>query len=93
MNSSRATIGDQQSKHVSQITANFREGLSVIPTHVSRRYALKTADAGHLTRRPVDATQDVIVTELDREIFDGIERAAFPTVHRLFALAGRCAFV
>lgn len=52
------------------ITANFREGLSVleyfISTHGARKgladTALKTADAGYLTRRLVDVAQDVIIT-------------------------------
>ncbi len=55
------------------ITANFFEGLSVIEyfisTHGARKgladTALKTADAGYLTRRLVDVAQDVIVSELD----------------------------
>jgi DNA-directed RNA polymerase subunit beta' len=55
------------------ITANFREGLTVlqyfISTHGARKgladTALKTADAGYLTRRLVDVAQDVIVTEQD----------------------------
>jgi len=55
------------------ITANFVEGLSVIEyfisTHGARKgladTALKTADAGYLTRRLVDVAQDVIVTEID----------------------------
>jgi DNA-directed RNA polymerase subunit beta' len=55
------------------ITANFREGLSVlqyfISTHGARKgladTALKTADSGYLTRRLVDVSQDVIVTEED----------------------------
>src|SRR5437868_4902401 len=62
------------------ITANFREGLSVlqyfISTHGARKgladTALKTADSGYLTRRLVDVAQDVIVTEQDCETFDGI---------------------
>jgi len=53
----------------SPITANFREGLSVleyfISTHGARKgladTALKTADAGYLTRRLVDVAQDVVV--------------------------------
>ncbi len=53
------------------IRANFREGLSVqeffISTHGSRKglsdTALRTADSGYLTRRLVDVSQDVIVTE------------------------------
>ena len=55
------------------IKANFREGLSVqeyfISTHGSRKgltdTALRTADSGYLTRRMVDISQDVIVTEED----------------------------
>ncbi len=55
------------------ITANFLEGLSVIEyfisTHGARKgladTALKTADAGYLTRRLVDVAQDVIITEKD----------------------------
>ncbi|HLE60818.1 MAG TPA: DNA-directed RNA polymerase subunit beta', partial [Thermoanaerobaculaceae bacterium] len=55
------------------ITANFREGLSVlqyfISTHGARKgladTALKTADSGYLTRRLVDVSQDVIITEAD----------------------------
>jgi len=55
----------------SPITSNFREGLSVleyfISTHGARKgladTALKTSDAGYLTRRLVDAAQDLIVTE------------------------------
>lgn len=57
----------------SPITANFREGLSVleyfISTHGARKgladTALKTADAGYLTRRLVDVAQDVIINEVD----------------------------
>jgi len=57
----------------SPITANFREGLTVleyfISTHGARKgladTALKTADAGYLTRRLVDAAQDVIINEID----------------------------
>lgn len=55
------------------ILANFKEGLSVleyfISTHGARKgladTALKTADAGYLTRRLVDVAQDVIITETD----------------------------
>jgi len=57
----------------SPITANFREGLSVleyfISTHGARKgladTALKTADAGYLTRRLVDVAQDVVITMKD----------------------------
>ncbi len=62
------------------ITANFREGLSVIQyfisTHGARKgladTALKTADSGYLTRRLVDVAQDVIVTKEDCGTIDGI---------------------
>jgi DNA-directed RNA polymerase subunit beta' len=62
------------------ITANFREGLTVIQyfisTHGARKgladTALKTADSGYLTRRLVDVAQDVIVTEEDCGTIDGI---------------------
>ncbi|QBL10584.1 DNA-directed RNA polymerase subunit beta' [Rheinheimera sp. D18] len=55
------------------ITANFREGLSVlqyfISTHGARKgladTALKTANSGYLTRRLVDVAQDLVVTEKD----------------------------
>lgn len=66
------------------ITANFREGLSVlqyfISTHGARKgladTALKTANSGYLTRRLVDAAQDVIVSELDCFTVDGISVSA-----------------
>ena len=55
------------------ILSNFKEGLSIleyfISTHGARKgladTALKTADAGYLTRRLVDVAQDVIITEYD----------------------------
>jgi DNA-directed RNA polymerase subunit beta' len=66
------------------ITANFREGLSVlqyfISTHGARKgladTALKTADSGYLTRRLVDVAQDVIVVEHDCGTEAGIEVTA-----------------
>jgi DNA-directed RNA polymerase subunit beta' len=62
------------------ITANFREGLSplqyFISTHGARKgladTALKTANSGYLTRRLVDVSQDVIVSEEDCRVSDGI---------------------
>src|SRR6476661_1695525 len=62
------------------ITANFREGLTVlqyfISTHGARKgladTALKTANSGYLTRRLVDIAQDVIISELDCGTTDGI---------------------
>jgi DNA-directed RNA polymerase subunit beta' len=66
------------------ITANFREGLSVlqyfISTHGARKgladTALKTANSGYLTRRLVDVAQDAIVNEYDCGTMDGIEMSA-----------------
>jgi len=63
------------------ITANFREGLTVlqyfISTHGARKgladTALKTANSGYLTRRLVDVAQDVVVVEEDCGTLDGIE--------------------
>jgi len=63
------------------ITANFREGLTVlqyfISTHGARKgladTALKTANAGYLTRRLVDVAQDVVITEHDCGTMDGID--------------------
>lgn len=62
------------------ITANFREGLTVhqyfISTHGARKgladTALKTANSGYLTRRLVDVAQDVVVTEVDCGVDDGL---------------------
>jgi len=62
------------------IIANFKEGLSVleyfISTHGARKgladTALKTADAGYLTRRLVDVAQDVIISEIDCGTIRGI---------------------
>jgi len=62
------------------ITANFREGLTVlqyfISTHGARKgladTALKTADSGYLTRRLVDVAQDMIITEVDCGTLNGI---------------------
>ncbi|RME20083.1 MAG: biotin/lipoyl-binding protein, partial [Candidatus Zixiibacteriota bacterium] len=66
------------------VIANFREGLSVleyfISTHGARKgladTALKTADAGYLTRRLVDVAQDVIVREEDCGTILGLEVSA-----------------
>ncbi|MFW6210708.1 MAG: DNA-directed RNA polymerase subunit beta' [bacterium] len=66
------------------IKSNFREGLSVIEyflsTHGARKgladTALKTADAGYLTRRLIDVAQDVIITEEDCGTINGINATA-----------------
>jgi len=66
------------------ILANFKEGLSVleyfISTHGARKgladTALKTADAGYLTRRLVDVAQDVIISEEDCGTLRGITISA-----------------
>ena len=66
------------------ITANFREGLNVlqyfISTHGARKgladTALKTANSGYLTRRLVDVTQDLVVTEDDCGTMNGVNMKA-----------------
>ena len=68
----------------SPIKSNFREGLSVleyfISTHGARKgladTALKTADAGYLTRRLCDVAQDVTITEEDCGTIMGLEISA-----------------
>ncbi|NWF49372.1 MAG: DNA-directed RNA polymerase subunit beta' [Ignavibacteriaceae bacterium] len=72
------------------IIANFKEGLSVleyfISTHGARKgladTALKTADAGYLTRRLVDVAQDVIISEVDCGTILGIEITALKDVEQ-----------
>jgi len=67
------------------IIANFKEGLSIleyfISTHGARKgladTALKTADAGYLTRRLVDASQDVVVKIDDCGTLRGLEVSAY----------------
>jgi DNA-directed RNA polymerase subunit beta' len=67
------------------ILSNFLEGLSVqeyfISTHGARKgladTALKTADAGYLTRRLVDVSQDVVIREVDCDTLRGIDTTAF----------------
>ncbi len=62
------------------ITHNYKEGLSVleyfITTHGSRKgisdTSLKTADAGYLTRRLIDVSQDIIITEVDCGTKEGL---------------------
>jgi DNA-directed RNA polymerase subunit beta' len=68
----------------SPITSNFREGLTVLEYYISSHgarkgladTALKTADSGYLTRRLVDVSQDVIITEPDCGTLNGIEVSA-----------------
>jgi len=72
------------------IVANFKEGLTVleyfISTHGARKgladTALKTADAGYLTRRLVDVSQDVIITEVECSTILGIEIKALKDVEQ-----------
>ena len=67
------------------ITANFREGLSILDYFVSSNgarkglsdTALRTADSGYLTRRLVDVSHNVIVREIDCGTEEGIEVSAF----------------
>lgn len=64
----------------SAITANFREGLTVsqyfLSTHGARKglsdTALKTANSGYLTRRLIDVTQDLVITEEDCNTENGL---------------------
>ncbi len=66
------------------IIANFREGLSIleyfISTHGARKgladTAMKTADAGYLTRRLIDVAQDAIIAEIDCGTIQGVETGA-----------------
>ena len=66
------------------ILSNFKEGLSIleyfISTHGARKgladTALKTADAGYLTRRLVDVSQDVIITDEDCGTLRGLAETA-----------------
>jgi DNA-directed RNA polymerase subunit beta' len=66
------------------IRANFKEGLSVIEFFISTNgarkglsdTALKTADAGYMTRRLVDVAQDVVINEEDCGTINGIDYAA-----------------
>ena len=63
------------------ITANFREGLTVlqyfISTHGARKgladTALKTANSGYLTRKLVDVAQDLVITEMDCDTSEYVE--------------------
>ena len=63
------------------IKSNFKEGLSVIEFYISTNgarkgladTALKTADAGYLTRRLVDIAQDVVINEVDCGTINGLE--------------------
>ena len=78
------------------ITANFREGLSVlqyfISTHGARKgladTALKTANSGYLTRRLVDVAQDCIITEEDCGTIDGIYVSALVEGGEIIETAG-----
>ncbi|MCG8573166.1 MAG: DNA-directed RNA polymerase subunit beta', partial [Spirochaetes bacterium] len=66
------------------IKSNFKEGLSVFEFYISTNgarkgladTALKTADAGYLTRRLVDIAQDVVVNEIDCGTINGIDMTA-----------------
>ncbi|PKQ60674.1 DNA-directed RNA polymerase subunit beta' [Labilibaculum filiforme] len=75
------------------ILSNFKEGLSVleyfISTHGARKgladTALKTADAGYLTRRLVDVAQDVIITEQDCGTLRGLTTGAIKNQEEVVA--------
>ncbi|GMV65712.1 MAG: hypothetical protein AMXMBFR75_15100 [Candidatus Hinthialibacteria bacterium] len=88
----------------SPIESNFKEGLTVleyfISTHGARKgladTALKTAEAGYLTRRLVDVAQDVIITEKDCGTISGMEVAVIKEGDQVIEslkdrILGRCA--
>jgi len=78
------------------IISNFKEGLSIleyfISTHGARKgladTALKTADAGYLTRRLVDVSQDVIINEDDCGTLRGLEVSALMKNEEVFESLG-----
>ena len=87
------------------ITANFREGLSILDYFISSNgarkglsdTALRTADSGYLTRRLVDVSHNVIVREIDCGTDEGIEVSAFADGKEIIEslklrIAGRTAF-
>ncbi len=79
------------------ILSNFKEGLSIleyfISTHGARKgladTALKTADAGYLTRRLVDVSQDVIINEEDCGTLRGLEVKALKKNDEVVVSLGR----
>ena len=80
----KAGVTDSRQTIENPILSNFKEGLSVleyfISTHGARKgladTALKTADAGYLTRRLVDVSHDVIITETDCGTLRGLTAKA-----------------
>ena len=80
----KAGVTDSRQTIENPILSNFKEGLSVleyfISTHGARKgladTALKTADAGYLTRRLVDVSHDVIITETDCGTLRGLTARA-----------------
>ena len=88
MKPQKSLIGQAGEIIENPIIANFKEGLSVleyfISTHGARKgladTALKTADAGYLTRRLVDVSQDVIITDIDCGTILGIHITALKDV-------------
>jgi len=78
------------------ITANFREGLTVlqyfISTHGARKgladTALKTANSGYLTRRLIDVAQDCIISEVDCGTIGGIYVSALMEGGEIIETAG-----
>ena len=80
----KAGVADSRQTIENPILSNFKEGLSVleyfISTHGARKgladTALKTADAGYLTRRLVDVSHDVIINEEDCGTLRGLTARA-----------------
>ena len=80
----RSLLGEGSEIIETPILTNFKEGLSVLEyflsTHGARKgladTALKTADAGYLTRRLVDASQDIVINQKDCETLLGLTLTA-----------------
>ena len=101
----RGLMGNAAGKTIEiPVTANFREGLTVMEYFISANgarkgladTALRTADSGYLTRRLVDVSHNVIVREIDCGTHEGIEVKAFledkETIEALWQrIAGRTA--
>ena len=92
----RAGASDGRPMIENPILSNFKEGMSVleyfISTHGARKgladTALKTADAGYLTRRLVDVSHDVIITEEDCGTLRGLDCTALKNGDQVVATLG-----
>ena len=79
------------------IRANYREGLNILEYFISSRgarkgladTALRTADSGYLTRRLVDVSQDVIISEHDCDAHDGLEAVSYTHLFKRYVRNNR----